>query len=809
MAGSSASVKAPATLIANVVHGNASVSVGKASVSAHRSSAPSAPPAATAASSRGAGSSRLKAGASRHGALGSRHGRIVPRERRLAALLPDELAEEPALEALLLGGPGERQQPLLAAERVGQVEQLHEAADGRGRVPRHRDVQVGGGRTGGERPLDRVGADALAQVALEGAEEVGEALGQRVVALVREREQAHLAPQLAVVALELDERPQRDAEDLDAHLVGGRGGVHLHGRAGDGARHGGVAGVRGGCEPDGLAVLVEVDAPRVRAAGHDAEPAAEGEQQVVLAGGVHGRHDRGLGRAVAHLDARVLAGAAHPHAQRRLGVEQRVGDELGDAELGALDEVLATDVQAGVDDPAACVLDAAGSRAQGQGGPAQWHGRNFLTRVLPSTARVPRRFVGKTWWRRRIPPDQTGLTGVLAGVTNRTPPIAGSLRGNGTMGPQERVLWTRSTNGSERSVMAAVQPTPSSPSTGTPSGSEADQRHRVVVIGSGFGGLFGTKALRRSDVDVTMIAKTTHHLLQQLLYHLPTGILSQGEIAPPTREILSSQRNAQVLLGEVTAIDLDAHTVTSQVLGRESVTPYDSLFVAAGAGQSYFGNDHFAEFAPGMKSIDDALELRGRIFGAFELAELAHDQAEIDRLMTFVVVGAGPTGVEMAGQIAELAHRTLRKDFRHIDPTTARIILLDAAPTVLPSFGSKLGGKARRQLNDIGVEVQLGAMVTNVDENGIEVKDADGQVRRINAATKIWAAGVQASSLGKQLAEQSGAETDRAGRVHVLPDLTLPGHPEVHVVGDMINLDKRPGVAQVASQGARYSAYQI
>jgi NADH dehydrogenase len=210
-----------------------------------------------------------------------------------------------------------------------------------------------------------------------------------------------------------------------------------------------------------------------------------------------------------------------------------------------------------------------------------------------------------------------------------------------------------------------------------------------------------------------------------------------------------------------------------------------------------------------MKSIDDALELRGRIFGAFELAELATDQAEIDRLMTFVVVGAGPTGVEMAGQIAELAHRTLRRDFRRIDPTSARIVLLDAAPAVLPSFGEKLGDRARRQLNQMGVEVQLGAMVTNVDADGIDIKDTDGEMRRISAATKIWAAGVQASSLGRLLGEQTGADVDRAGRVSVLPDLTLPGHPEVHVVGDMMSLDKLPGVAQVAIQGGRYAAEAI
>jgi NADH:quinone reductase (non-electrogenic) len=334
-------------------------------------------------------------------------------------------------------------------------------------------------------------------------------------------------------------------------------------------------------------------------------------------------------------------------------------------------------------------------------------------------------------------------------------------------------------------------------------------RPRVVIIGSGFGGLFAAKALRRADVDVTVVGKTSHHLFQPLLYQVATGILSEGEIAPSTREVLRHQKNARVVLGEVTDIDLTARTVTSTVLGRTSVHPYDELIVAAGAGQSYFGNDRFAEFAPGMKSIDDALELRGRIFGAFELAELATDQAEIDRLLTFVVVGAGPTGVEMAGQIAELAHRTLRPDFRNIDPTQARIILLDAAPGVLPSFGEKLGGRARRQLNKMGVEVQLGAMVTDVDANGLEVKDTDGQVRRITSATKIWAAGVQASELGRILGEQSGAQVDRAGRIAVQPDLTLPGHPEVHVVGDMMSLNKLPGVAQVAIQGGRYAAEAI
>jgi len=334
--------------------------------------------------------------------------------------------------------------------------------------------------------------------------------------------------------------------------------------------------------------------------------------------------------------------------------------------------------------------------------------------------------------------------------------------------------------------------------------------HRVVVIGSGFGGLFGTQALkRRDDVEVTLIAQTTHHLFQPLLYQVATGILSEGEIAPSTREVLARQKNARVVLGTVTSIDVHDRTVTSHVLDRELVTPYDTLLVAAGAGQSYFGNDHFARHAPGMKSIDDALELRGRIFGAFELAELAETPAEAERAMTFVVVGAGPTGVEMAGQIAELAHRTLRKEFRRIDPRNSRIILVDAAPTVLPSFGERLGGAAKRRLEEMGVDVRPGTMVTDVDAAGITVREADGSSTRIEALTKVWAAGVQASSLGQQLALQTGAELDRAGRIKVLPDLTLPGHPEVFVVGDMISLDNLPGVAQVAIQGSRFAAKQV
>jgi NADH dehydrogenase len=342
-------------------------------------------------------------------------------------------------------------------------------------------------------------------------------------------------------------------------------------------------------------------------------------------------------------------------------------------------------------------------------------------------------------------------------------------------------------------------------------------RHRVVIIGSGFGGLFAAKALRRAEVDVTVIDRTSHHLFQPLLYQVATGILSEGEIAPPTRDILRRQQNARVLLGNVETIDLTARTVTHTILDKTTVTPYDSLIVAAGSSQSYFGNDHFAEFAPGMKSIDDALELRGRIFGAYELAELEDDPIELDAWLTFVVVGAGPTGVEMAGQIAELSRRTLQSNFRRIDPSTTRVVLLDAADKVLGTFGDELSAHARAELEDMGVEVQLGAMVVDVDEHGIEVKEVgagpaggtDGTTRRIEARTKIWAAGVAASPLGEQLAEQSGAELDRSGRVQVNRDLTLPGHPEVYVVGDMMGLDRLPGVSPVAIQGAKHAAKSI
>jgi NADH:ubiquinone reductase (H+-translocating) len=335
-------------------------------------------------------------------------------------------------------------------------------------------------------------------------------------------------------------------------------------------------------------------------------------------------------------------------------------------------------------------------------------------------------------------------------------------------------------------------------------------RHRVVIIGSGFGGLNAAKALKRADVDITLISKTTTHLFQPLLYQVATGILSEGEIAATTRLILRKQKNVRVILGEVRGIDLNVNTVTSKLMGMETVTPYDSLIVAAGAQQSYFGNDQFATYAPGMKTIDDALELRGRILGAFEAAEVSTDPAERERRLTFVVVGAGPTGVEVAGQIVELAERTLAGAFRTIKPSDCRVILLDAAPAVLPPMGPKLGLKAKQRLEKMGVEVQLNAMVSDVDYKGITIKAEDGTKRRIECACKVWAAGVQASSLGKMIAEQSdGTEADRAGRVLVEPDLTVKGHPNVFVIGDLMFVPGVPGMAQGAIQGAHYATKLI
>ncbi len=335
-------------------------------------------------------------------------------------------------------------------------------------------------------------------------------------------------------------------------------------------------------------------------------------------------------------------------------------------------------------------------------------------------------------------------------------------------------------------------------------------RHHVVIIGSGFGGLFAAKELNNADVDVTLIDRTNHHLFQPLLYQVATGILSSGEIAPSTRQILRDQDNVSVVKAEVTDINLEKRTVTTSLGAYTRSYSYDSLIIGAGASQSYFGNDHFAQFAPGMKSIDDALELRARIVGAFERAELAQDPAERERLLTFVIVGAGPTGVELAGQLAELANRTLAGEYSNFSPTAAKILLLDGAPQVLPPFGKRLGRSAQRQLEKLGVTVKLNALVTDVDEKTVTYKDTvDGTEHTINTFAKIWSAGVAASPLGKLIADQSGAEVDRAGRVIVNSDLTVGDYRNVFVVGDMMNYQSLPGVAQVAIQSGQYAAEYI
>lgn len=335
-------------------------------------------------------------------------------------------------------------------------------------------------------------------------------------------------------------------------------------------------------------------------------------------------------------------------------------------------------------------------------------------------------------------------------------------------------------------------------------------RPHVVIIGAGFGGIFAARELKDADVEVTIIDRTNHHLFQPLLYQVATGILSSGEIAPATRQILAKQDNAHVVKGEVTDIDVEKQTVSAQLDNYSRTYEYDYLIVAAGAGQSYFGNDHFAEFAPGMKTLDDALELRARIVGAFERAELTDDPAERERLLTFVVVGAGPTGVELAGQLAEMAHRTLAGEYTNFTTSSAKIVLLDGAPQVLPPFGKRLGRNAQRQLEKLGVEVKLNAMVTNVDENSVTYKSmVDDSEHTIEAFCKIWSAGVAASPLGKMVAEQCGVEVDRAGRVPVNKDLTVADKQNVFVIGDMMSLDRLPGVAQVAIQGGQYAADQI
>jgi NADH dehydrogenase len=333
---------------------------------------------------------------------------------------------------------------------------------------------------------------------------------------------------------------------------------------------------------------------------------------------------------------------------------------------------------------------------------------------------------------------------------------------------------------------------------------EPQQRHRVVVVGGGFGGLNAVRALAHADVDVTVIDRTNHHLFQPLLYQVAAGILPPGLIAPALRSVIKKQRNAQALLGDVSDLDLNARMVHATAPdGREMTLPYDTLIVAGGATHSYFGRDDFAEFAPGMKTVEDARKMRHAILLAFEMAELATDPQERAEWLTFVVIGAGPTGVELVGQVAELAHKVLPRDYRDVDTHEARIILLEGAPAVLPPFDEKLQRYTHGVLEKMGVEIKLGTLAVGMDERSVTVKSKDGE-EVIPTRTRIWAAGVQASPLAKQLAAKTGAETDRAGRIAVNPDCTLPGHPEVFAIGDMVSLNKLPGVAQPAMQEGKY-----
>jgi NADH dehydrogenase len=336
-----------------------------------------------------------------------------------------------------------------------------------------------------------------------------------------------------------------------------------------------------------------------------------------------------------------------------------------------------------------------------------------------------------------------------------------------------------------------------------------ERRHRVLIIGGGFGGLFAAKFLRRAPVDVTLVDRTNHHLFQPLLYQVATAILSEGAVAPPLRQVLRKHKNVEVMLANVTGIDLEHKVVTAErPIGSPLELHYDSLIVSTGATGSYFGHDEYAPIAPGLKTIDDALELRARIFGAFEMAEVEEDADERRAWLTFAIVGAGPTGVEVAGQISELARRSLKRNFRRIDPASLRILLFDAGPAVLANFGTKLSHKAERSLSRIGVEIHTGSRVTGMTYRDITVEGADGP-ETIHCHVKVWAAGVTASPLAKMLAEAAGAETDRAGRIAVLPDCTLPGHPEVFAIGDMMALNNLPGVAEVAMQSGIHAARTI
>ncbi|WP_285609141.1 NAD(P)/FAD-dependent oxidoreductase [Actinokineospora globicatena] len=334
-------------------------------------------------------------------------------------------------------------------------------------------------------------------------------------------------------------------------------------------------------------------------------------------------------------------------------------------------------------------------------------------------------------------------------------------------------------------------------------------RHRVVVVGAGFGGLNAARGLRRADAEVVVVDRVNHHLFQPLLYQVATAILPPGNIAPPLREVLGE--DCRVLLGEATDVDAGNRVVdVVQADGAIRKVGYDSLVVAVGSTDSYFGNDGWRQWAPPMKTLDDAVNLRGRILRAFERAALASDEATRRREMTFAIVGAGPTGVELAGQIAAMKRRTLRGQYPELNLDEVRVVLLDALDTVLPPYTESLRDHTERKLRELGVDVRLGKKVEEVDDHGIVYAPTNGgPTERLDAATVVWAAGVRAAPLTGKLAASAGVETDKKGRLVVQEDCTVPGHPEVFVIGDTANHSDLPGVAETALQQGKYVAKAI